>query len=66
MQNYVYDAKFSGNILIVKRTECGKTYFTQRLAINKFFGQLKRVESVLTIELQTEEKLKSSLVFHAM
>ena len=42
MQNYVYDAKFSGNILIVGRTGYGKTYFTQKLAINRFFGQLKR------------------------
>ena len=49
MQNYVYDAKFSSNILVVRRTECGKTYFTQKLAINKFFGHLKKVESVLTI-----------------
>ena len=45
MQNYVYDAKFSGNILIVGRTGSGKTYFTQKLVINKFFGQFKQIES---------------------
>ena len=38
MQNSVYDAKFSGNILIVGRTGCGKTYFTQKLDISRFFG----------------------------
>ena len=43
MQNYVYDAKFSGDILIVRRTGCGKTCFMQKLAINRFFGQYKNV-----------------------
>ena len=32
----------NGNILIVGSTECGKTYFTQKLAINIFFGKLKK------------------------
>ena len=40
MQNYIYHANFSGNILIVGRTGCGKTYFTQKLAINRLFRQL--------------------------
>ena len=48
------------------KTECGKTYFTQKLAINKFFGQLKRVESVLTIELKTEREAEIESCFHAM
>ena len=26
---YVYDGKFSGNILVVGRTGCGKTAFVQ-------------------------------------
>ena len=52
MQNYVYDAKFSGNMLIVGRTGCGKTYFTQKLAINRFFGQTKNVECVSYMELK--------------
>ena len=46
MQNYFYNTKFSGNVLIVGRTGCGKTYFTQKLAINRFFGHLKNVEWV--------------------
>ena len=37
MQNYVYDETFSENILIVERTACEKTYFTQNIALNKFF-----------------------------
>ena len=46
MQSYFYNTKFSGNVLIVGRTGCGKTYFTQKLAINRFFGHLKNVEWV--------------------
>ena len=56
MQNYVYDAKFSGNILFVGRTGCGKTYFTQKLAINRFFGHLKKAEWVSYIELKPERE----------
>ena len=46
MQNYVYDTDFFGNILIVGRTGCGKRFFTQKLAVNNFFGTFKKVEWV--------------------
>ena len=48
---YVYDGKFSGNILVVGRTGCGKTALIQKLAINKFFGELKTAEWVSYIKL---------------
>ena len=48
---YVYDGKFSGNILVVGRTGCGKTAFVQKLAINKFFGELNAAEWVSFIKL---------------
>ena len=51
MENYVYNGKFSGNILIAGRTECGKTTFMQKLAVNNFFGKLKKPECVSGIEL---------------
>ena len=51
MQNYVYSGKFNGNILIVGRTECGKTTFMQRLALFIFFGDLKEAEWVSGIKL---------------
>ena len=51
MEKYVYDGKFSGNILIVGRTECGKTTFVQKLALNNFFGDLKKVKWVSGIRL---------------
>ena len=46
MENSTYDGKFIGNILIVGRTECGKTTFIQNLGVNNFFGQLKKVKCV--------------------
>ena len=37
-EDYTFDGKFEGNILIVGRTGCGKTTFIQRLGKNKLFG----------------------------
>ena len=51
MEKYVYDGKFSGNILVVGRTECGKTTFVQKLALNNFFGDLKKVNWISGIGL---------------
>ena len=51
MENYVSDGKFSGNILIVGQTECGKTTFMQKSALNNFFDKLKKTEWVSGIEL---------------
>ena len=51
MENSTYDGKFIGNILIVGRTECGKTTFIQNLGVNNFFGQLKKVKWISGIRL---------------
>ena len=48
---YVYDGRFSGNILVVGRTGCGKTAFVQKLAVNKFFGDIVKAEWVSFIKL---------------
>ena len=58
---YVYDGQFSGNILVVGRTGCGKTAFVQKLAINKFFGELNKAEWVSFIKLdeQREAEIQS-------
>ena len=61
--SYVYNGKFTGNILTVGRTGCGKTAFVQKLAINKFFGELVKAEWVSYIKLdkQREAELQSCL-----
>ena len=37
--NYSYDGQFKGNIMVVGRTGCGKTTFTQNLGKNRMFGK---------------------------
>ena len=63
MQNYVYDATFAGKKLIVGRTGCGKTYFTQKLAINRFFGRLKMANWVSYIDLSREHEAEKGSCF---
>ena len=63
MKNYVYDTNFTGKVLIVGRTGCAKTCFTQKLAVNKSFDQLKRVEWVLYINLDEEREAEIVLFF---
>ena len=59
--SYIYDGKFSGNILVVGRTGCGKTALVQKLAINKFFGELNKAEwvSFKKLEKQREAEIES-------
>ena len=63
MQNYVCDTNFTGKVLNVGRTGCGKTYFTQKVAINKFFGKLKRVKWVSYVDLDDEREAKVESCF---
>ena len=63
MQNYIYSAKFAGSILLVGRTGCGKTYFTQKVAVNRFFGRLKKVEWVSYTELKREREAEIESCF---
>ena len=48
---YIYDGKFKGNILVLGRTECGKTSFVQKLALYDFFGKLKNAKWISGIKL---------------
>ena len=62
MENSIYDGKFFSNILVVGRTECGKTTFIQNLAINNFFGKLVKVKWVSGSRLnkQREAEIESN------
>ena len=58
--SYVYNGRFSGNILVVRRTACGKTVFVQILAVNKFFRDLIKAEWISFIKLDKQRaELKS-------
>ena len=51
MTSYTYNSIFHGNILVVGRTECGKTRLVQKLAVNNFFGTLVKTDWVSYIKL---------------
>ena len=63
MDNEIYDGKFVGNILIVGRIACGETFFTQKLAVNNFFGKLKKSEWVSYIQLTKEREAEIESCF---
>ena len=48
---------------MVERAGCGKTYFTQKLAVSRFYGKLNGYQ---ILSSPGREKLKMSLVLHAM
>ena len=58
MENFIYNGKFTGNILIVGRNECGKTTFVQKLALNNIFGDLKKVKWVSGIQLSQRREVE--------
>ena len=53
---YIYDGRFKGNILVLGRTECGKTSFVQKLALYDFFGELKNAKWVSGIQLNASRE----------
>ena len=56
-REFTHDGKFSGNILVVGRTGCGKTTFIQKLGKNKLLGdEITDVFWVLKITLTKERR----------
>ena len=57
----IYNGQFSGNILVVGRTGCGKTTFLEKLGLNNFFGNIIKTEwiSAIDIDKQTEAEIQS-------
>ena len=50
----IYNGQFSGHILVVGKTGCGKTTFLETLGKNFFFGNL--VKTKWTSGIDTDEK----------
>ena len=61
--SYVYDGQFTGNILVVGRTACGKTGFVQRLDVNKFFWDIIKAEWVSYIKLDKKREAEIQSCF---
>ena len=57
----IYNGQFSGNILVVGRTNCGKTTFIEKLGLNNFFGEIIKTEwiSGKTIDKKREGEIQS-------
>ena len=57
----IYDGQFSGNILVVGRTDLRKTTFLEKLGLNNFFGDIK-IEwiSGIDIDQKREVQIQSS------
>ena len=60
-----YDGTFSGNILVVGQTRCGKTSFVQSLGRNKIFGSVDSVDWIAKVELSEnrEHQIRQSLSY---
>ena len=66
MDNYICNGRFSGNILIVGRTSCGKTTFIQKLAINNYFGDLRKVEWISHIKVDKTREAQIQFCFKCL
>ena len=57
----IYNGQFMGNILIVGRTNCGKTMFIEKLGLNNFFGNIVKTEWVsrIAIDKKREAEIQS-------
>ena len=64
MASYVHNGMFYGNILVVGRTECGKTRFVQKLAVNSFLGDLIKAEWVSYIKLDKKREAELQSCFN--
>ena len=57
----IYNGQFLGNILVVGRTNCGKTTFIEKLGLNNFFGNIVKTEWVsgTAIDKKIEAEIQS-------
>ena len=54
----IYERQLGGNILVVGKTACVKTYFFQKLGLQIFFGILVKTEWATGIEIVEQREAK--------
>ena len=59
----IYNRQFSGNILVVGRTGCGKTTFLEKLGLNKFFGDIVKTEWISGIDIDKKREAEIQSYF---
>ena len=59
----IYNEQLLGNILVIGRTNCGKTTFIKKLGLNNFFSNIVKTESVsgIAIDKKREAEIQSYL-----
>ena len=55
----IYDGQFYGNILVVRRTGCGKTTFLEKLGLNNLFENKIKTEWISGID--TDKKREAEI-----
>ena len=59
----IYDGQFSGNVLVVGRTGCGKTTFLEKLGLNNFFDDIIKTEWISGIDIDKKERDQNPVLF---
>ena len=59
----IYDGQFRGNILVLGRTDSGKTYFIQQLALNGILGNIEKTHWVSGITISDTRKAQIQSCF---
>ena len=54
--SFIYNGQFLGNILVVGRTNCGKTIFIKKLGLNNFFDNIVKTEWVSGITIDEKKR----------
>ena len=58
-----YNGEFSGNILVVGKTGCGKLTFLEKLGIFNSFGNLVKTEWISGIDIDEKREAKIQTCF---
>ena len=59
----IYNGQFSGNILVVGRTGCGKTTFLEKLGLNNCFGNIIKIEWISGIDTDKQKEAEIQSYF---
>ena len=59
----IYNRQFSGNILLVGKTGCGRATFLEKLELNKFLGELVKTEWISWIDINKKRESEIHSLF---
>ena len=59
----IYDGQFRGNILVLGRTDSGKTYYIQQLALNGILGTIEKTHWVSGVAISDGRKAQIQSCF---